>query len=146
MTQVKIASPGATILEAMENSSFDAYSPRQIAERVEAACLAKTTTPLLSLAMLGVLAGAFIGLGSLFYTIVASDPGLSHAVQRVLGGVVFSLGLLLVVVAGAELFTGNNLLAMAWAQGCLTTREVLFNWAVVCSANFIGAAGLALLV
>jgi len=130
----------------MESTPFDAYSPRQIAERVEAACLAKATTPLLSLAMLGVLAGAFIGLGSLFYVIVASDPGLGHAAQRVLGGVVFSLGLLLVVVAGAELFTGNNLLAMAWAQGCLTTKDVLSNWAVVCAANFVGAVGLAVLV
>jgi formate/nitrite transporter len=64
----------------------------------------------------------------------------------VLGGVVFSLGLLLVVVAGAELFTGNNLLAMAWADGCLSTRDVLVNWAVVCAANFAGAAGLALVV
>jgi formate transporter len=59
---------------------------------------------------------------------------------------VFSLGLLLVVVAGAELFTGNNLLAMAWADGCMSTRDVLINWVVVCLANFAGAAGLAALV
>ena len=130
----------------MENAPFDAYSPRQIAERVDAVCVAKASTPLLSLVMLGVLAGAFIGLGSLFYVIVAADPSLGNAAQRVLGGVVFSLGLLLVVVAGAELFTGNNLLAMAWAHGCLTTRDVLHNWLVVCLANFVGAAGLAVLV
>jgi formate transporter len=128
------------------NAGFDVYSPREIAERVENACLAKAATPLLSLVMLGILAGAFIGLGSLFYVIVASDPGLGFAAKRVLGGVVFSLGLLLVVVAGAELFTGNNLLAMAWAHGCLTTRQVLFNWLVVCAANFAGAAGMAVLV
>jgi len=125
---------------------FDAYSPREIAERVESACLAKSATPVLSLVMLGVLAGAFIGLGSLFYVIVASDPTLGFAASRLLGGAVFSLGLLLVVVAGAELFTGNNLLAMAWAHGRLTTGEVLFNWVVVCASNFVGAAGLALLV
>ena len=130
----------------MDNAPFDAYSPRQIAERVESACLAKAHTPPLALVMLGVLAGAFIGLGSLFYVIVASDPGLGAAASRVLGGVVFSLGLLLVVVAGAELFTGNNLLAMAWAQGSLTTRDVLQNWAVVCASNFAGAAGLAAIV
>jgi len=59
---------------------------------------------------------------------------------------VFALGLLLVVVAGAELFTGNNLLAMAWADGCLPTRDVLYNWVVVCAANFIGATGLAAVV
>ena len=130
----------------MDPGSFDAYSPRQIAERVEAACLVKASTPLLSLAMLGVLAGAFIGLGALYSTIVLADPALGLAAKRVLAGVVFSLGLVLVVVAGAELFTGNNLLAMAWAQGSIGTRDVLQNWAIVCAANFAGAAGLALLV
>jgi formate/nitrite transporter len=130
----------------MQYASFDAYSPREIAGRVDAAGIAKATTPLLSLVMLGILAGAFIGLGALFSMIVISDPGLGFAAQRVLGGAVFSLGLVLVVVAGAELFTGNNLLAMAWAQGSVTTGDVLHNWAVVCAANFVGAAGLALLV
>ena len=123
----------------------DAYSPREIARRVREAGIAKARLPLLSVWMLGMLAGAFIGLGSLYYTIVASDPALPHALQRVLGGVVFSLGLLLVVVAGAELFTGNNLIAMAWAEGKVTTREILWNWTVVCAANFAGAAGLAAL-
>jgi formate/nitrite transporter len=130
----------------MENAPFDAYSPRQIAERLEALCVAKAGTPLLSLVMLGILAGAFIGLGALYSVIVLADPSLGLAAKRVLGGVVFSLGLVLVVVAGAELFTGNNLLAMAWAQGSVGTREVLHNWVVVCAANFAGAAGLALLV
>lgn len=130
----------------MAVTGFDAYSPREIAGRVQEVCLTKARTPLLSLFMLGVLAGAFIALGSLFYVIVVSDPTLGFALQRVLGGLVFSLGLLLVVVAGAELFTGNNLLAMAWADGCVSTREVLGNWLVVCAANFVGAVGLALLV
>ena len=80
---------------------FDLYSPREIAERVEGVCIAKASTPLLSLIMLGMLAGAFIGLGSLFYVIVISDSSLGFAASRVLGGAVFSLGLLLVVVAGA---------------------------------------------
>ncbi|MDA1118821.1 MAG: formate/nitrite transporter family protein, partial [Proteobacteria bacterium] len=71
----------------------DAYSPREIAQRVEEAGVAKARLPLLSLVMLGLLAGAFIGLGSLYYVIVVSDPTLPHALQRVLGGVVFSLGL-----------------------------------------------------
>jgi formate transporter len=124
----------------------DAYSPREIAQRVEDAGVAKARLPFLSLVMLGLLAGAFIGLGSLYYVIVVSDPALSHALQRVLGGVVFSLGLLLVVVAGAELFTGNNLIAMAWAEGKVSSRELLWNWVVVCAANFAGAVGLAALV
>ncbi len=125
---------------------FDAFSPQQIAERVQNVGVAKARLPLLSMAMLGVLAGAFIGLGALYYTLVISDANLSFAAGRVLGAVCFSLGLLLVVVAGAELFTGNNLLAMAWADGKVGTGEVLRNWMVVCIANFVGAAGLALLV
>jgi formate/nitrite transporter len=125
---------------------FDAFSPREIAARVQAVGVAKARLPLLSLLMLGVLAGAFIGLGSLYYVIVVSDPGLTPARQRVLGGAVFSLGLLLVVVAGAELFTGNNLIAMAWAERKVTTRELLWNWLIVCAANFAGAVGLAALV
>jgi formate/nitrite transporter len=126
--------------------SFDAYSPREIAQRVQDVCLVKSRLSLLQMVMLGLLAGGFIGLGSLFSVIVLSDASLGFAAQRVLSGVVFSLGLLLVVVAGAELFTGNNLLAMAWADGCLSTRELLKNWIVVCLANFAGAAGLAAVV
>ena len=125
---------------------FDAFSPGEIAERVETAGVAKARLPIVSLLMLGLLAGAFIGLGSLYYVIVVSDPSLPHALQRVLGGLVFSLGLLLVVVAGAELFTGNNLLAMAWADAKVSTRELAFNWFVVCCANFGGAVALASIV
>ena len=125
---------------------FDAFSPAQIAERVENAGVAKARMPLLQLGMLGTLAGAFIGLGSLYYVIVVSDASLGFAASRVLGGVVFSLGLLLVVVAGAELFTGNNLLAMAWADARVSTFELLRNWAIVCVANLLGAVGLALVV
>ncbi|MBI4291734.1 MAG: formate/nitrite transporter family protein [Betaproteobacteria bacterium] len=125
---------------------FDAYSPREIAARVESIGVAKARFPLLSQVMLGILAGAFIGLGSLYFTLVTSDATLGFAAARVLGGLVFSLGLLLVIVAGAELFTGNNLLAMAWAEGKLGTADVLRNWVIVCLANFAGAAGLALIV
>ncbi len=124
----------------------DAYAPREIAERVSEVGVAKARMPALQLAMLGMLAGAFIALGSLFFVVVASDASLGFAAKRVLGGAVFSLGLFLVVVAGAELFTGNNLLAMAWADGKVTTGEVLRNWTVVCAANFAGALGVAVLV
>lgn len=125
---------------------FDAFSPAQIAERVNQLGVTKARLPLLSLVMLGLLAGVFIGFGALFFVIVQSDPSLGFAAKRVLGGAVFSLGLLLVIVAGAELFTGNNLLAMAWAEGKITTAEVLKNWAVICASNFVGAAGLAVAV
>jgi len=130
----------------MEVFGFDAFSPKEIAGRVNDFCVVKARMPLLTMWMLGMLAGAFIGLGSLYFTLVASDASLGFAAARVTGGVVFSLGLLLVVVAGAELFTGNNFLAMGWADGCVSWREVLRNWVVVCASNFVGAAGLALLV
>ncbi|MBL8286570.1 MAG: formate/nitrite transporter family protein [Rubrivivax sp.] len=125
---------------------LDAFSPREIAQRVSEVGVAKARLPLLTLALLGALAGAFIGLGAMMYTLVAADASLGFAASRLVGGLVFSLGLVLVSVAGAELFTGNNLLAMAWAGGRITSAEVLRNWVVVCSANFAGAAALALLV
>lgn len=96
---------------------FDAFSPKEIAARVETIGMAKARLPLLSMLMLSVMAGAFIGLGALFFVLVKSDPTLGFATGQLLGGVAFSLGLFLVIVAGAELFTGNNLLVMAWAEG-----------------------------
>jgi formate/nitrite transporter len=125
---------------------FDAYSPSDIAERVAAVGVTKARLPRVTMTMLGILAGGFIGFGALYFTLITSDPALSFATGRVLGGLSFCLGLILVVVAGAELFTGNNLLVMAWAEGKLTTVEVLSNWITICLANLIGAAGLATLV
>lgn len=124
----------------------DAYSPQQIADRAEQAGVAKARLPVLSLLMLGMLAGAFIGLGALYFVIVRSDPALSFAPKQVLGGMAFTLGLILVIVAGAELFTGNNLLVIAWADGKISTRDLLRNWVLVFVGNVVGAAGLALLV
>jgi len=125
---------------------FDAFSPKEIAERVEKIGVAKARLPLISMLMLGVLAGAFIGLGALYFVLIKSDASLGFATSQLLGGLTFSLGLILVVVAGAELFTGNNLLAIAWADRKITTFEVLKNWIIIFCANFIGATGLALLV
>ena len=124
----------------------DAYAPKEIAARVREVGVGKARLPLMTLALLGVLAGVFIGLGALMFTLVASDASLGFAATRLLGGLVFSLGLVLVSIAGAELFTGNNLLAMAWASGRISTGELLRNWVVACTANAVGAAGLALVV
>jgi formate/nitrite transporter len=122
---------------------FDAFSPKEVAERIEVLGVAKARLPLASMLLLAGLAGAYIGFGSLFFLLVTSDPSWPFARARVLGGLVFSLGLLTVVVAGAELFTGNHLLAMAWADGRLTAAEVLRNWGVVCLGNALGAGLLA---
>jgi formate transporter len=127
-------------------SGFDAFSPGEIARRTIDLGVAKARLPLPTMAMLGVLAGGFIGLGAMLNVIVLSDASIPIAMRRVLGGAGFSLGLFLVLVAGAELFTGNNLLAMAWAEKRLATSEVLLNWLVVLVANGVGAVGLAWLV
>jgi formate/nitrite transporter len=125
---------------------FDVFAPKEIAAKVESIGVAKARLPFLSMLMLGILAGAFIGLGALYFVIVKSDSSLSFASSQILGGLTFSLGLILVIVAGAELFTGNNLQAMAWAEGKLSTSELLKSWLIVCLANFIGASSLAVLV
>lgn len=124
----------------------DAYAPGEIAQRIESVGVTKARLAMLPLLMLGVLAGAFIGLGAMLFVLLKSDATLGFATGAIGGGLVFSLGLLLVVVAGAELFTGNNLLVMAWADGRIRSSEVLRNWVLVCLANFVGAAGLAVLV
>jgi formate/nitrite transporter len=126
--------------------NFDAYSPLEISEKIQNVGVVKARMPTLATLTLGVVAGGFIGLGALFFTLVASDAHLTFGVSRVLGGAVFSLGLILVVVAGAELFTGNNLLVMAWADGKITTLEMLRNWVLVYPSNAVGAIGLAIVV
>lgn len=127
-------------------NSFDAYAPPQMAALVEAAGVRKVSLPLLSTMVLGVLAGAFIAFGGMFYTLVITDSGLGFGPERLLGGLAFSLGLILVVIGGAELFTGNNLIVMAWADRKVTTTQLLGNWALVYVANFAGALGAAVIV
>ncbi|MBM4121267.1 MAG: formate/nitrite transporter family protein [Nitrospira sp.] len=126
---------------------FDAYAPPQIAVRVREVGVAKATAPVATTLGLAVLAGAFIALGALFYTVTITG-GTGQApfgLVRLVGGIAFSLGLVLVVVGGAELFTGNNLIAMAWAAGRITTRQVLRNWFWVYLGNLLGALGTAAL-
>jgi len=124
----------------------EAFAPKQIAAKVESVGVVKARLPIFTMLMLGMLAGVFIGIGSMFFTIVKSDASLSYAISGLLGGIAFSLGLFIVIVAGAELFTGNNLLVMAWAYRRITTRELLRNWGVVFVGNLIGAGSFALVV
>ena len=85
------------------------------------------------------MAGIFIAFGAMFFTLVVSDSNLGFGVTRLIGGVTFSLGLILVIVAGAELFTGNNLIVLAWANKDISTRKLLTNWVIIYFANFVGA-------
>jgi formate transporter len=126
--------------------NLQAYSPAEIKEAVEKVGVKKANLPFLASFMLAIVGGGSIGFGAVYYTIVASDPDLSFATIRVLGGLVFSLGLALVLVGGAELFTGNNLIVMAWASGRVSTRTMLRNWTIVWFGNLIGSLGLIILV
>lgn len=126
--------------------SVDAYPPREIAHKVETLGVAKARTDGLTMLVLAVLAGAFISLGALLFTVVITDPRLGFGLTRLIGGLSFCLGLILVVVAGAELFTGNNLLAMAWASRLIGTREILRNWIISYVGNVVGCLGTVALV
>jgi len=124
----------------------DAYKPSQIAQRVEIMGVTKARAETLTLLVLAILAGAFISLGALFFTVVVTKSSLGFGPTRLLGGLSFCLGLVLVVIGGAELFTGNNLLAMAWTSNLISTRDVLRNWFLTYLGNVIGCLGTVLLV
>jgi formate/nitrite transporter len=125
---------------------FDAYSPHEIAMLVEGVGVAKTRLPALNTVVLGVPAGAFIAFGAMYFTLVTTGNDLGFGINRLIGGVAFSLGLILVVVGGAELFTGNNLIVMAWADRKITMLQLLRNWGLVFAGNFVGAVGAAVFV
>ncbi len=126
---------------------FDALAPSEMAAKAESTGVKKATSDALQLFMLAILAGAFVGLGAIYYTtVLAGTSSLPYGVQRLLGGLVFCLGLVLVIVGGAELFTGNNLIIMAWANKKITAAQLLRNWGIVYVGNFVGSALTALIM
>jgi len=128
-------------------ASLDALLPPEIAAKAVRLGVDKTEMAFAKTFVLAVLAGAFIALGAMFSTVVtAGSADIPFGLARLAGGVSFSLGLILVVVAGAELFTGNNLIAMACAQRRVRLRALARNWAIVFAGNLVGAVATALLV
>jgi formate/nitrite transporter len=126
---------------------LDAMLPQEMAQKAEMAGIRKAALPFLPLVALAVLAGAFVALGSMFATTaVAASSALPYGVARLLFGLVFCLGLILVVIGGAELFTGNNLIVMAWASRKVSTWALLRNWLVVYVGNFVGSLATAVLI
>ena len=117
----------------MQDGSIDAYTPSEMAYRVETVGVAKARMALVPMVGLGIMAGAFISFGAMNFT-----TAMAQGLPRIVASLTFCLGLILVIVAGAEMFTGNNLIAMAWAQGKVRTREVLRNWGWVYVTNLIG--------
>lgn len=124
-----------------EQLRVDALMPAEIAQRIETVGVSKARMSARKMFALAVLAGAFIALGAVFATTVATGASgaLPYGVTKLLVGLVFCLGLILVVVAGAELFTGNNLIVMAWADRKVSTGALLRNWAIVYAGNFVGS-------
>lgn len=122
-------------------SAADSHKPAEVARLVHTVGVTKATMPTAQILMLAMLGGAFIAFGAMYYTVVATDAGAAYGPAKMLGGIAFSLGFILVTVAGAELFTGNNLIAMAWAAGEINGRQLLRNWILVYFANMVGAFG-----
>jgi len=137
------ATPGSVTLAP---SALDALLPAEMARRAEELGVAKSAMAPMRLIALAVLAGAFIAFGGIFSTVaLAGTAAAAWGPSRVVAGLVFSVGLVLVVVGGAELFTGNNLIVMAWAGGRIGFTAVLRNWALVYAGNFAGGLGVAVL-
>ena len=129
------------------SAGLDALPPREMAKKAEGLGVTKAGMAAADTFALSVLAGAFIAMGAMFATTVtAGGASLPYGVARLLAGLAFTLGLILVVVAGAELFTGNNLIVMAWASRKVSTARLLRNWAIVYAGNFAGSIATAALL
>jgi formate/nitrite transporter len=124
----------------------DSFSPAEIARMVETRGATKAAAPAVTTLVLGVVAGAFIALGAVLATVVSTGSTLGVGPTRLLAGAAFSLGLILVIVGGAELFTGNNLLMMSWVSRQISLRSLLRNWLLVYAGNAVGAVSVAVLV
>ena len=124
----------------------DLYAPAEIAVLVENIGVRKARMGFARALMLGILAGAFIAFGAMFYTMTVTGAEWGIGPNRLFVGLFFSLGLVLVIIGGAELFTGNCLIVMAWADRKVSTGLLLRNWCIVYFGNFAGAAGAAALV
>jgi len=130
----------------MEELRVDAYSPPEIAKRISAVAEKKSGLDFFRMFVLAILAGVFIALGAEFYTLVTHDSGLAFGLNSLIGGLVFCLGLILVVIAGAELFTGNTLIVMGFIEGRVKARQLLKGWSIVYLGNFVGSLAMVLLI
>ncbi|MEP2937493.1 MAG: formate transporter FocA [Gilvibacter sp.] len=125
---------------------MDSLMPEEMAIKAEDAGVKKANRSFYKTFVLAILAGAFIAFGAIFATTVTAETTLSPSFTKLIGGVAFSLGLILVIIGGAELFTGNNIIVMAWANKRIKTMQVVRNWSIVFFGNFVGSISVALLM
>lgn len=128
---------------------FECKTPATIADSLtRTVCVKKTQQSVLNMTILGLFAGVYIGFGAQLATLVTHDAAafLGLGMAKLIGGAVFSVGLMLVVIAGAELFTGNNLILLSVLDRQVRVRALLRNWTIVYFANFAGALLLVLLM
>jgi formate/nitrite transporter len=123
--------------------SIDPFAPGDIARRLEAANVSRASLPVKRLLLLGLIGGIYISFGGALATLVLTDNTLGYGLGRLAAGLAFSLGLIMLVVAGGELFTGNNLMVLALAGRKISIRAMLRNWVFVYPANAAGAVLLA---
>jgi formate transporter len=120
--------------------SIETIMPSEMAVRAEQGGVRRVSTDLATVLVLSIIGGAFISFGAIFATTVSAGTGvLPYGVAKLLTGIAFTVGFVTVIVAGAELFTGNNLIVMAWASGKVKTRGLLLNWLVTFAGNCAGA-------
>ncbi|MBN2240234.1 MAG: formate/nitrite transporter family protein [Dehalococcoidales bacterium] len=119
--------------------TIDSHAPAAIAAKAEAAGMTKAKLSTLTTILLGIMAGLFIGFGAVICTVVTTGSGAGFGLTKLIGGLSFCLGLILVVIAGAELFTGNNLIVIGWLSGKVKFTELLRNWGLVYTSNLIGS-------
>lgn len=122
--------------------SFDALLPKDMAIKAESIGIAKAGLGAYKMFALAILAGAFIAMGANYATTVwagLAGAGVPYGLQRLAGGLVFATGLIMVVIGGSELFTGNCLIPMAWANNKVTSGAMLRNWIIVYLGNFVGS-------
>jgi formate transporter len=131
-----------------QGNNMDALLPQEIAQKAETIGVRKANSPFFTVFVLANLAGAFVALGAVFATVVITGTNgvIPYGIARVAMGLAFCLGLILIVLSGAELFTGNNLVVMAWASKKISTKALLLNWGIVYLGNFTGSILSAILI
>ena len=130
----------------MEDAITNSFVPADMAKRAEASAIRKANRDTLSAFFLAVQAGSFIAFGAALFTSTIHDSTLGVGLTKLIGGMTFSLGLVLVIIAGADLFTGDTLMVMGWLSRKVTIRQMLRSWAIVFTGNLAGTLAIVLLV